>query len=468
VSSVRPSTCEQLSQRDNSSPTSNLNAAASEPDNFARVFPRLAAITTVCCLLTLGLAQTAKPSSKDLPPNAFKIKSVQVLGTSRYKPAEVMRAVNLRLGQSFHDDDLRSMVRVLGESGAFASVSYSLQFEADGAELKIKLRDADRFFRAHFDNVVWFTDRELFEKLHARVPLFDGQLPGNGAMANEVSDALQLLLTEKNVAGQVNCLRPFDEDNPVEAFVFTVSGPNITIRNVEFSGAGPAELPTLTSDAKELVGTEYRRPAIRAMEENIFLSIYREHGYLKAVFGDPRPTVVQNDAHDTLVDVLVPVNPAQQYRLAGIQISGNKDVPDAMLRAAFHVQDGEVANVIELEKNLATIHQICGTRGYMDASAKAEVRTQDPKLTVVYVVSIVEGEIYKMGEVEIRGLDSQTTARFKNEWTLRRGDTYDASYAGRFVEQAYKEIGEPWHASVHEFADPRTKTVDVTVRFDPS
>jgi len=431
------------------------------------VLSRFAAIVTVLLWLSSAFAQTPKSSSKELPPTAFKLKSVQVIGTSRYRAEDVVRAADLQLGQSFHDDDLKSTVRLLGESGAFAAVSYSSQFETDGARVKLKLRDADRFFPAQFDNVVWFTDRELLERLHAKVPLFDGKLPSNGTLAADVAEALQLLLIEKNVAGQVDYLRPFDEDNPVEEFVFTVSGPNITIRNVEFSGAGPAELPTLAAAAQKLEGVEYRRPTIRAMEDKTFLSVYREHGYLKAVFGDPQPTVVQNDARDILVDVRVSVQPGHQYRLAGIQISGNDDFPAATLRAAFRVQDGEVANVPELDKDLATIRQICGTRGYMDASTKAEVRTNDSGLTVLYLVSIVEGDVYKMGEVEIRGLDSQTTTRLENNWTLHRGDTYDASYVGRFLEQAYKEIGD-WHARVHESVDPRDKTVDVSVRFEPT
>jgi len=431
------------------------------------VFSRLAVIVAVLLSLSSAFPQTPKPGSKQLPPTAFRLKSVEVIGTSRYKAEDVIRAANLQLGQSFHGDDLKSTVRLLGESGAFAAVSYSSQFETDGARVKLKLRDADRFFPAQFDNVVWFTDRELREKLHAKVALFDGQLPRNGTLAADVSEALQLLLIQKNVAGQVDYLRPFDEDNPVEAFVFTVSGPNITIRNVEFSGAGPAELPALTSGAQKLEGTEYRRPAIRAMADKTFLSVYREHGYLKAVMGDPQPTVVQNDAHDTLVDVRIAVEPGRQYRLAGIQISGNNDLAVVTLRAAFHVQDGEVANIPELDKDLATIRQICGTRGYMEASTKAEVHTNDSGFTVLYLVSIVEGDVYKMGEVEIRGLDSQTTARLENDWSLHRGDTYDASYVGRFLEQAYKEIGD-WHARVHESVDPRDKTVDVTVRFEPT
>jgi outer membrane protein assembly factor BamA len=432
---------------------------------FCSVLPRLSIIVTVLLSLSCALAQAPKSSPNGLPPTAFKLKSVQVIGTSRYKPEEVVRAGDLEIGQSFHDDDLKTVVRLLGESGAFSAVSYSSQFEPDGAKVKLKLRDADRFFPTHFDNVVWFTDRELVEKLHAKLPLFNGELPANGSLANDVSDALQLLLMAKNVAGQVEYLRPLEEDNPFEAFVFTVRGPNITIRNVGFSGAGPAELPALTSAAKKMEGVEYRRPAIRAIEDKMFPSIYREHGYLKAVFGDPQATVVQSDAQGVLVDIVVPINPGHQYRLAGVQFSGNQAFPDSTLRAAFRVQDGEIANLRELEKDLEAVHHICGTRGYVNASIKADTRLDDARFTVLYLVSIAEGDVYKMGEVEIRGLDSHTTARLESDWTLHSGDTYDASYVGRFLEQAYKVIGD-WHATVQESVDPQAKTVDVRVRFD--
>jgi len=418
-------------------------------------------------LLSFRFAESQKPSSKELPPSAFKLRSVKVTGTSRYQPEDVMRAADLKLGQPLHDDDLKTMVRLLGESGAFSSVSYTSQFDPDGAKITLQLRDAERFFPAHFDNVVWFSDRELREKLRVAVPLFDGELPVNGGLVGEVSRSLELLLIQKNVAGQVDYLRPFEDDNPVLAFVFTVRGPNITIRDVGFSGVGPGELAKLTAAAKQLEGAEYARPAIRVIEDKAFLPVYREHGYLKAVLGDPEPTVVQSDGHDTLVDVIVPVQPGRQYKLAGIQISGNQAFPDATLQAAFHIHASEVADALELDKDLEAVHQIFGTRGYMDATVKGELEPDDARSAATYVVSIVEGDVYKMGEVEIRGLDIETTTRLQNDWALRSGDTYDASYVGRFVEQAYKQIGN-WRARVHESIDSPAKTVDVMLRFDPA
>ena len=426
---------------------------------------RLPAVLAVLCILSCAFAETQKLSSTDLSQSALKLRSVNVTGTSRYKPEDVLRAAKLHIGQPLQKDDLETMVRLLGESGAFAAVSYRTQFDQDGAKITLRLRDAERFAPAHFDNVIWFSDQELLSRLHASVPLFDGELPVTGDLAGEVSRALKLLLAEKNVAAEVGYLRPSDEDNPVDAFVFSVTEPNITIREVRFSGAGPNELPRLTAAAKELEGKEYTRPRIRVIEDKDFLPIYREHGYLKAVLGNPEPAVVEIRAHDTLVDVILPVRPGRQYRLARIEISGNKDFPDATLETAFHVHPGDVANAVALKKDLDAVHQIFGTRGYMEAALTGELKTDDAQASATYAVSIVEGDVYKMGKVEIRGLSLEITKRLENEWTLHSGDTYDASYIGRFVEQAYKLVGN-WRARVHESMDPRDKTVDVMVRFE--
>jgi outer membrane protein assembly factor BamA len=105
-------------------------------------------------------------------------------------------------------------------------------------------------------------------------------------------------------------------------------------------------------------------------------------------------------------------------------------------------------------------------RGYVAADVRVESRPDDSRPTVEYLIRISEGDVYRMGDLKIHGLDSKATARLENDWTLRPGDVYDSSYPGRFVEQAYKEIGD-WNTSVHESVDEKDRTVDVAVRFDP-
>jgi hypothetical protein len=74
-----------------------------------------------------------------------------------------------------------------------------------------------------------------------------------------------------------------------------------------------------------------------------------------------------------------------------------------------------------------------------------------------------------MGDLDIRGLDSRTTARLVNNWKLTGEDAYDSGYLKQFVEQSLKEVelmGD-WKVTLHENLNQKDKTVDVTLRFDP-
>jgi len=136
------------------------------------------------------------------------------------------------------------------------------------------------------------------------------------------------------------------------------------------------------------------------------------------------------------------------------------------LRSLIHVKSGETANAVQLEKDLQAVKQVYGSRGYVAATVTVESTSDDSRPSVQYLVRISEGDVYRMGDLKIHGLDSRATARLENNWTLRPGDVYDSSYPGRFVEQAYKEIGD-WNTSVRESVDEKERTVDVAVRFDP-
>jgi outer membrane protein assembly factor BamA len=420
--------------------------------------------------LSSSLAQTPrKLAPKDLPLSAFKLISIKTTGTKRYTSDEVIAASGLQIGETVSEDDFKKAARVLGETGAFGDVLYSFEYSADGTKLELQVQDADRFVPVRFDNLVWFSDQELLDQLHAAVPLFQGQLPVGGDLADEVSNALQGLMIGRNLPGRVDYLRAAQEDGPVEAFVFTVSGPRIHIRNVAFAGAGASELPLLESAAKKLQGTEYVLSILRIQEDKNFLPIYFERGYLKAKLGDAQPKVVQSTPEETIVDVTFPVDPGRQYKLSDIEIAGYKSFSAEALRELMHAQLNQLANAVQLDSDIEAMKKLYGTRGYMAVNIQSLPEMDDANSTVRYVLRVREGEVYSMGDLEIRGLDSHTTARLEDGWTLRGGDPYDSSYPKRFLAQEDKEIGilADWNVSVRESLNRDDKTVDVTLRFDP-
>ena len=92
----------------------------------------------------------------------------------------------------------------------------------------------------------------------------------------------------------------------------------------------------------------------------------------------------------------------------------------------------------------------------------------DADSTVKYVFQFQEGDIYKMGDLEIRGLDSKATERMAAAWKLREGDTYDSGYPKRFLDAAPSLLaaGTNGTSSVHESVEDKDKMVDVSLHFE--
>ena len=414
------------------------------------------------------LASSLPAQTTRKPPSTFKLISINVTGTKRYTPAEIIAATGLQPGQTVSEADFKRASQQLGETGAFSDVAYTYQYSAQGTKLDLQVADSSQFIPVRFDNFVWFSDQELVEKLHSIVPLFQGQLPVAGSLIDQVSDALQALLLERKLQGRADYMRAAHQDGPIDAFVFKVTGPTLRIRNVAFTGAAPTELPLLQAAAKDLPGQEYLRSMLQIQAEKNLLPIYLERGYLKAAFGDTQAKVAQENPQETSVDVEFPVNSGREYKLTQIQWSGNTVFPAEKLQPFIHVQTGQYAHPIQLGNDLEGVQKLYGTRGYVATHIRPIPQMDEAQSTVAYQLQVEEGDVYHMGELEIQGLDARTTARLVVRWKLRGGDVYDASYPQEFLSDTNRVIPlVSWKISVHNSLNEKDKTMDVTLRFDP-
>ena len=390
-------------------------------------------------------------------------------GSNRYTPEQIIAATGLQPGQTVTEDDFKSVSRHLGETGAFSDVAYTFQFGPEGMKLALQVTDSNPFVPVRFENFVWLSDQELFEKLSTRVPLFQGQLPVAGDLADEVSEALQVLAIELKLHGRVDYLRAGPEDGPMEAFEFSLTGQPISVRKIAFSGASPAELPELEAAARRLSGQDYVRSRLMLRAEKNFLPVFLARGYLKASVGAPQPKVVEETPEETLVDVTFPVTPGRQYKVSGVQLSGYKDVfPVEKLRALIHLQPGEPANAVQTDQDVEALTKLYGTRGYMGVKIRPVPEINEGDSTVSYVFQFQEGSIYKMGDLEVRGLDSKATDRMIAAWRLLSGETYDSGYPRVFLDSISGQYpADQWKITVHETTEDQDKTVDVSLHFDP-
>ncbi|MGB8581087.1 MAG: POTRA domain-containing protein [Candidatus Sulfotelmatobacter sp.] len=429
--------------------------------------------SSILCTPASTQVQTSV-GAQPVPAADAKLIEVKATGSQRFTQEEVAAATGLMVGTIVDDETFRKAARQLGETGAFDAISYTFSYSAAGTKLVFKVTDAEKFVPVHFADFVWFSDKELLQKVHERAPLFDGELPATGRLPDQVSDILQAMLVENGIPGHVDYLRTPGREGQLAAIDYSVSNVTIRIRNIEFTGAGKDELELLKDAGKKLSGRDYSRALIASFTQHSVMPIYHDRGYLKAECSSPQPKVIKAVVPEegdqetiTTVDVALAITPGIQYKLKGWSWSGNKNIPRSELQPLLHAKTGKPASTVQLEDDLRGVQELYGSRGYVTATIKADAQYDDGAATVDYLLLVTEGSVFHMGELEFRGIDNALTARLREAWKIRPGDVYDATYLKEFLTKARRLLPASidWEVTPHVTAMARDKTVDVDLQY---
>jgi len=425
----------------------------------------LAAAATLC-----GPAYAQK-SFDQAPASMRQLISVKVTGNQHFPESAIVAACGLHLGSTVTEDEFKKAATRLGEYGIFKDVGYSYSFASAGTKLELKVTEVDKFVPARFEDFVWFSDEDLLKRIQERAPLFQGELPLSGRLPDLVSDILQALLVENDIPGNVEYERAGAKDGPVDSIVYRVADVLIQIHDIDFVGANPDDIAALKSASARLRETEYSRTELSSLVQHQLLPVYQARGYLKATFGTPQTKVVTKPSQEndsglkrlTIVDVFFPVAPGQQYKLKGIEWTGNHEFSTDVLEKMVRAPVGQPANTVRLSDNLKDIQKLYGSRGYVAAAVKADADFDDAAGTVVIRLDVNEGPVYHMGELAIRGVDNSLEAKLRNLWKIRAGEVYNSTYLSEYLPEAHKLLTASldWDVASHVTANVRDKTVDV-------
>jgi outer membrane protein assembly factor BamA len=438
---------------------------------------------TLCLFFLVSLAAAQKQSARGKISSADdeKLVALKATGTVRYTDKEILAASGLQIGQKAADGDFKEAAQRLGNSGMFSDVVYSYTSSGAGIRLELQLTDVDKskLVPVHFENFVWFTDEELRAAVQSSVPLFKQSLPIAGALSDRVTEALQAILSEKQLPGRVDFLRNAEESSgTLTAIDYQVEEVDIRIHGVEFPGASPEQAALLATAASRLTGAQYDRSALAAIAKFDLLPVYLQHGYLKAEFGPSDARVVTQSApaadtqahaelHSELqVDAILPVTPGKMYATSSVTWKGAAAITAGELTPLIELPPGQPADAVRLLRDIDKVSTLYRSRGYMMVQIKPDMQFDDEKSTVRYDLNVVEGDLYKMGELEITGLDTQATVRMRDAWILFPGQPYNADYPKKFLDANRQLLPRvPWNISIHETPDPKDKTVDVEIHF---
>jgi outer membrane protein insertion porin family len=170
------------------------------------------------------------------------------------------------------------------------------------------------------------------------------------------------------------------------------------------------------------------------------------------------------------VAVTIPINEGQQYRLREIRWTGNNVFPASELAKAIHLNPGEAVNITELQHDLEGVQDAYAAKGYLLAAITPKPALDGAARTASYEMQVREGDLFRMGKLEISGVDPFRAELLKKNCRLKAGDPYDKNYWKEFIHASSLYLAPTpagWKADFKQSVNEAAKTVDVTIGFLP-
>jgi outer membrane protein insertion porin family len=163
---------------------------------------------------------------------------------------------------------------------------------------------------------------------------------------------------------------------------------------------------------------------------------YRDKGYFKAITGEPQTNVrnagginpfTLHPSNGKRVDVLIPIEEGERYRLGGITFTGNKAYANQKaLRAQFALKDGDYFNATLFGKGLEALRKAYGQGGYINMVGTPTPKTDEAKKLVYLNVDIDEGKPFYVSRIEFTGNTITRDKVIRREILIEEGQVYNS------------------------------------------
>jgi len=171
--------------------------------------------------------------------------------------------------------------------------------------------------------------------------------------------------------------------------------------------------------------------------------------------------------------VTVHVNEGPQYRLSEIRFQSTQDLrpcsdlfPLGELRQQIPLRDGDLFNVERIREGLDALRRLYGSKGYVDFTTEPRTEADTEHQTISLTIVLSEEKQYRVGSVEILGLDPGLESLLRS--LIRLGEIFNHQVLNNFYEEHKSDL--PPGASLEDdevLRDVRNATVALRLDFRP-
>lgn len=384
-------------------------------------------------LLILFMSSFAKLLFAIVP---FKVNKIKVKGLQRIELGTIYNYLPIKVGEEINDEIADDIITNLYKTGFFKDV----RLEKNNDILVITV-----FERPIISEITVTGDHEFDHDKLMEALKNNGLLSGKIFDQSTLDQAVLLLKSEYYNRGLysvevkstvVGLIR-----NRVTININIIENSHAKIASIEFTGnktfsnsnlLGVMELTSSTIFSWWNHNNQYSSDKLSLDLEKI-RSLYFDKGYINFKINSVQ---IQLSSNKNYIYITINVKEGAQYKIGGISIKGElKDVPRNQVESLITVKNGQIANLIEINKNIDDIKRKLGDYAYANATISIIPEIREINHLVFYTLFIDIGKKLYIRNINIIGNDKTRDTIIRRELRQVERSLYSSSKIERSKER---------------------------------
>ena len=399
---------------------------------------RLLAILVFVLAATSALAQT------------LTVEQIRVIGNRRIPKETILARLFTHPGDAYDPVSIERDFNSLWNTGYFDDLRIEREDSEQGIILNIYVKEKPNIREINYKGNNSVSQSDILDRFKKEKVALSVESQYDPTKVKRAETVLKELLAEHGhqfatIKTEVKTIPPAS----VQINFNIKEGPTVKVGQIKFVGNQHISSLVLRRSMKNLrpIGIPYS-----IVLENLFSQTfdsskleedaervrqaYRDKGYYNAAVEEPRTQIRDEGGLNLItfqpnkgkrIDILMPIEEGDRYRLSGITFTGNKAVTNVRaLRGQFAIKDGEYFNATVLGKGLENLKKAYGQLGYINFGAIPKATFDDAKKTVAFTVDIDEGKPFYVSRIEITGYTLTRDRVIRRELLLEEGHVYNS------------------------------------------
>ena len=413
-----------------------------KPNRFTWIVP------TICLFLVVAVLSARGWAQQDV------ISKIDVSGNRRI-PADTIRArIFTKPGDIYDAAALERDFNSLWNTGYFEDIRFEREQTAKGWIIHVYVKERPTIREINYVGLSSVSTSDVLDRFKERKVGLSVESQYDPTRVKKAEVAIKDLLAEhgRQFATIRTEVRPIPPAAVGLTFVVR-EGAKVKVGKITFVGNKHVKTRTLRAAMKNLrpIGIPHS-----IFLENLFSKTYdatkldedvervraeyQNRGYFKVLVENPK-TEIHDTGHTGFhlplvqkgpgkaVDITIPIEEGDRYRLARITFKHNKAVSNtAALRGLFPIKDGEIFSREKVAKGLENLRKVYGEQGYINFTSVPDTKFDDEKKLITLDIDVDEGKQFYVRRIEFQGNTTTRDKVIRREIALEEGQVYNSRY----------------------------------------